>query len=654
MKHMHSYRLKTNLLMFLILFASVLSCNKEDEAQQTDNELKESDFNSVLAIGKDLEEPVQQQIEVSSTQSEQAITSNDDEGNPIVENWKCTTTTYDLKRESGGEDGFPLFSPNAKIIYPGSLLQGKTLKNTTPDVIAVDRAGGTVSYDLVNGNISSNVTVDVVSKSSIQDAMNQIIAASPDVTPANFTFEYEQVQSREALAISMGLDIKSAFVKAGASFDFKNGDNKNRILVKLKQTFYTMSMNLPTSMDDLFTDTVTPEDLAKYVQEDNPATYISDVTYGRVYYMLIETSSSYQELNVAANASFGVFSTKVKAELEVNHLKELKNVNIKVIAFGGDTESTISTIGETNLSSLVSLLSKSANIGSGLPISYVVRSVNTNQIVGVQLATNYNETNCEPLFDNGEPIQTKHWRGYILNKMGGVGAAFERNKGEFILINTSGDKYMRSFNGALEGPFSVSDLFAGEYPFFIGDKDSGKFDGIGAIVNLRKTKEYSTINKERQFLAISKSGLQFKYVSSNSWENFTSLEDLSIENLGRAGSSEGFGTEGIGALLYNDYILSNEEEDLYESLTIAFDKSGKRIMYFITGDGNTDIVMPLNLYTIKNSNNILIKNIPLETVGASFNFYVGDKLRSVVFDITGTKYAVSGDDIGNYSPIFTL
>jgi len=55
----------------------------------------------------------------------------------------------------GGNTGFPLFNPNASVIYPGSLLQGKSLKQATPDVIAVERAGGTVSYDLNNGNLNS-------------------------------------------------------------------------------------------------------------------------------------------------------------------------------------------------------------------------------------------------------------------------------------------------------------------------------------------------------------------------------------------------------------------------------------------------------------------------------------------------------------------
>ena len=651
---MYLNKLRTNLLVFLILLATIISCNKEEETKTIEKEeIAAETFTSVLAVGKELEKPIEEETEVKSTDKEESITTTDDNGQPVIESWKCTTTTYDLKKGTGGEEGFPLFSPNAKIIYPGSLLQGKTLKNTTPDVISVDRAGGTISYDLVNGNASSNVTVDVVSKSSIYAAMNEIIATSPNVAPANFSFEYEQIQSREALAISMGLDIKTAFGKVGASFDFKNDNSSNRILVKLKQTFYTMSMDLPTSLDDLFADSVTPQELAKYVQEDNPATYISDVTYGRVYYMLIESSSSYQELNVAVNASFGAFGAKVKADLEVDYLKELSNLNIKVIAFGGDTESTISTIGETNLRTLVDLLSKSAVIGSGLPISYVVRSVNTSQIVGVQLATEFSETDCTPLFSSGEPIQTKHWRGNILNKMGGVGAAFERNSGEFFLINKTGDKYMRSYNGELDGPFDVTELFEGEFPFFTGDKNSNNYDGIGAIVNIRNNSKEDSIDNERQFLAISKSGLQFKYASGNSWEDFTSVADLSVEKLNTLGSNP-FGVSGIGAVLNVFYEVEDKETGYYKSSLHFFNKVGTKQTLFWSGSrygkggeisDSYDLTSTLSQY----------KNLPFTAIGAALRFDVGGSKKYIIFDITGTRYTISDiTSTTGYSPAYRL
>ena len=297
------------------------------------------------------------------------------------------------------------------------MIQGKSLYKATPDVIAVERSGGTISYDLNNGNLSSSFQVEKVAKSSIQDAMNNIIANSPPDLPANFVFRYSQVQSEQSLAFEMGIDYENAFASVSSEFSFSSGSNMNRILVELNQSFYTMSFDIPTSVDGLFAESVTPNDLAKYVQEGNPATYISDVTYGRIYYMLIESSSSYTEMESEIQGSFNGVVSSVEADISANSLSKLQNLKIKVMAFGGDAAKSLLTVGETDLKKLVELLAESTTISTGLPISYVVRSVLNNQIVGTQLATKYDETHCEVASAGGEPAFTVHWDGQVLSRL---------------------------------------------------------------------------------------------------------------------------------------------------------------------------------------------------------------------------------------------
>ena len=151
------------LFTYLLLIAC-LACSKDggDDNPKPipDQENLEAEFAKVVANAGDFENPENSQEVVEET-----------EGNEIIEGevWNCKTTTYDALKSGGtGRDGFPLFNPNASVIYPGSLLQGKSLKKATPDVIAVERAGGTVSYNLNNGNLTSSFSVDKVAKSSIQ------------------------------------------------------------------------------------------------------------------------------------------------------------------------------------------------------------------------------------------------------------------------------------------------------------------------------------------------------------------------------------------------------------------------------------------------------------------------------------------------------
>jgi hypothetical protein len=306
----------------------------------------------------------------------------------------CTTQRVDAFAAAGGDNGFPLFNPNASVIYPGSLIQGASLKNATPDPIAVSRAGGTVSIDIVNGSKGVYVTVPEVRKSTIAQAVNDILAANTGVLPANFNFSASVVQSREQLAIALGLDVNAAFGSVEANFGFRSDKQYSRMIIKLTQQYYTMSFDIPTSLSQLFAPGVTPRDLSPYVGPGNPATYISDVTFGRIYYMLVESSSSETEIDASVRASYSGVVTNVSGSVDVTHMQSLSDLNVKVMALGGEATSTILTIGQTDLRVLVDLFAQSTNILSAVPISYVVRNVGDNKIVATQLNTQYDLTKC--------------------------------------------------------------------------------------------------------------------------------------------------------------------------------------------------------------------------------------------------------------------
>jgi thiol-activated cytolysin len=524
--------------------------------------------------------------------------------------WNCTTITYDAMTPGGGTNGFPLFNPNASVIYPGSLLQGKSLRQATPDLIVVERAGGSVSYDLINGNLSSSFTVPVVTKSSIQNAMNQIIANSPPDLPANFTFSYSQVQSESALSLKLGIDYENAFVDIQSSFGFSTGSSLNRILVELDQSFYTMSFDIPTSLDGLFAPSVTPADLAKYVHEGNPATYISDVTYGRIYYMLIESTSSYKEMETEINASFNGIINSASANIEGHSLNKLKNLKIKVMAFGGEATTSLLTIGETNLNNLVTLLAESTTISTGVPISYVVRSVYDNKIVSVQLATQYDVTNCEPASFGGEPAYTAHWKGEVLSRMGPVGAAYATSGTEFILIDINGTQFMRSNVGVLEGPFPISQLATG----------TPAFNAIGAACNIDGN------NYEGAWIMImDMTGSQYSYITgTGDW----SSQINPITNL--AEGNNPFNLNGIGAMAFN------HKSDDGPSSRIMFNRDGNKYSLYTNNPNSFSPVYDISGFHHG-------PPFQVQRIGAMIGFTLGNQHYTIAFNHLGTEYAVLSD-----------
>lgn len=381
---------------FAILMLLLLSINgcKDDDEVLSDKDKVANTFEEVIRTAGIPEKVEKKEEIIDSTESEEIR-----EDGSI---WICSTKTYSV--EDGNSD-FPLFNPNASVVYPGSLLQGKTLSNASPSVIPLPRAGGTISIDIIDGSSTPAFTVDEVSKSSIATAANTIVGSSTGVVPANFNATFEEISSEEHLAFSLGLDVKSQYVEVAAKFAFSKEEGYSHFLVKLNQSFYTLSFDLPTTYDDLFAPQVTPQDLSQYAGPGNPVTFISDVTYGRIYYMLIEYSSSATEIRSSLEAAFSGTVASAEISAAADYLKSTSGLKIKVVAFGGEAKSTFATIGETNIGKLAELFGESTDIRSGVPISYVVRDAKNKETVGVKLATEYDVKECKAVATAlGKPI----------------------------------------------------------------------------------------------------------------------------------------------------------------------------------------------------------------------------------------------------------
>ena len=372
---MKNFKNIVSLLCAAVVFSFISSCNKKNDNLS---------FQNVFENGGLFEDPMN-----STTKSITVDTVVD--GDSL---WACSTETYSIIQ---GLQEFPLFNPNSSVIYPGNLLQGGSLKNASPDVIVVDRAAGTFSIDIISGAWSNSAYVDEVVKSKVVQAMNDIIYSSSSSIPANISFSMQEVHSEQQMALALGVDFTAYGTALQGNLGFSSNSNYNRVLVKLSQSYYTMSFDLPASYDDLFAPTVTPQDLQQYVTPGNPACYISDVTYGRVFYLLVESTSSSSNITSSINASFAALPNSPSANVNASYLSNLENLNIKLFALGGDASTTLYTISSANVNNLVSVLGAAGDISTGVPLSYVCRAVNGNNIVSVNLATSYDVQFCEPI-----------------------------------------------------------------------------------------------------------------------------------------------------------------------------------------------------------------------------------------------------------------
>ena len=593
-------------LLALSVFAFT-ACEKS-ESGPTDT----SSFDALIDDVGSLPDPVNQTTETDET------SATETRGDEL---WRCTTVTVDQQQGGSGTAGYPLFSPNASVIYPGNLLQGASLARATPDVVSVDRAGGTFSIDVVDGNINSSFTVDEVRKSTVTDALNAIVRDASGVVPANFFLGYEEVQSQTQLAASLRMSYESFAAQMEGKLSFSTDRQYTRYVVKLNQSYYTMSFDLPTSLEDIFAPGVTPDDLARFTGPGNPVTYISDVTYGRTYYMLIESTSTRDEMSAAISGSFNGVVASVDGEANVDAMRSLNNLNIKIFGYGGESGVTLTTMGVTQLDSLTTLLARAGTITSGKPLSYVVRSLYDNRVVSTQLATSYDITNCVPVAPSTFPY-TAHWTGEVLDRMGPVGAAYCDTLTDFILIAKDGSQFMRSSPGELTGPFPITDLFNGQ---------SLPFNGVGAACNISRTQNRPSF-QNKAILLVDGTGTQMTYWVGNRFLNVTSTADLGNNDSPLIGG-------GIGALAMRGFA----NDDVSSANRYIFDVQGTNYTFFDYNTGSprfSDRTWPITEWGPYN-------DCPLDKAGAAIGFLINDKWFVIMFDDSGTQYTVYANLVGS-------
>ncbi len=465
----------SNRIFYLLLFCMLFACSKDDGGESPDPGSEPVDtttFQAVVEQGGEFENVPQSRtddvVAEGEPYSDDYTSGNGSDSETL--RFICTSRTVSV---TDGTGDFQTLGGVASEIFPGALLQGKTINEVKPQGIPLKRASGSISYNLNDGNPEASQDLEEMSESQVRQAMNTIISGSSGVVPANFDLTYENVFSEEQLALKMGLSYEGYGLKAEGKLSFSTEQKYNRVLVKLNQSYYDISYDFPTSYDDVFDESVTPEELAKYIQADNPATYIKKVTYGRIFYMLVESTSSLEEMNTQISASYDGFNNDIEGDLEVDTMKKMENLKIKVIAYGGDSQNTFGSLGETNVEALADMLAKSTDIRTGLPLSYEIYSLeDPSKQVGTNISTEMEVVECQ-LKGVLPPVLYSNLVDLFDD---GIGAATQIQNEYTAIFNGTGTEYVifDASSGAVSDAYNIKDSS--------GPLGATTFDNVGAAL----------------------------------------------------------------------------------------------------------------------------------------------------------------------------
>ncbi len=308
----------------------------------------------------------------------------------------CAQTNYRLTKIP---EKFVALNPNADVLWPGSLVQGKSMASGILDPIPVKRAPGTITLALASGGAASLFQeLNEPSLSSAIQAQNDILSLYSGATPAKFSYSYTSAHSASQIAVAVEANVTGGSWTAGATLSINTSDEKSRFLIQFTQEYFTMAFNPPEGASGVFAPEVTAEKLKPYVSNGNPPVYVSAVTYGRIFYIMFESKVSKAELEASVRGSFGGAAT---GSASVKWKNVINESTVKAYGLGGNAEVAISAVTGTDQFEKVSkFLSTGANFDKsspGVPISYSLRHLADASQVRLALTTEYTVRDCQPV-----------------------------------------------------------------------------------------------------------------------------------------------------------------------------------------------------------------------------------------------------------------
>ncbi|HEY7330543.1 MAG TPA: thiol-activated cytolysin family protein [Gemmataceae bacterium] len=285
------------------------------------------------------------------------------------------------------------FNPNHGVLWPGSLIQGGTLRRGTLAAVPVPHARQTVVIGSVaEGSDPAPISkvIDNPSLATVEQARQDILRGGFLPAP-KFSFTMQQVYSLEHALLQIGARASWMSGNIAASLNSEQYSSQTNIMVKFTQEYYSYSVEPPAQPTAFFREGVKVKDLEPYAnQEDNPITYIQTVTYGRMALLMISSKESYDKLSLDVKGSIGYVGGSAEASATEAKERLIKESDMKLIVFGGKPDSALEIVTGDPLERFKAFVAEKVTpetIRFGLPISFRLNYLRDNRVAGLSFTT---------------------------------------------------------------------------------------------------------------------------------------------------------------------------------------------------------------------------------------------------------------------------
>lgn len=288
------------------------------------------------------------------------------------------------------------FDPNADTLFPGSLVQGKSLPDGVLSPIVTERTPLTITVtDLVSSDPKGSYSKEVEkpSLSSVTDSIQQILNQNlRDAQPAKIAYSETSMSSLEEGFLKLGASYKWLTGNVSGSFQLDSSSYSTSLLIRFVQSYYTVSTEPPSSPTSYISDKASFNSFQNYAGPGNPPTYISSVTYGRELWMLVESNHEATEVKAALDAAFSAAAASGSVNLSAGQKKVFDESSIQILILGGAGKPAVQVVTGDHVSALKDYLLSGASYSKNSPgviISYTIRYLKDNDVARVSSATDY-------------------------------------------------------------------------------------------------------------------------------------------------------------------------------------------------------------------------------------------------------------------------
>lgn len=288
-------------------------------------------------------------------------------------------------------------NPNSDVIWPGSLVQGKTIQGGLLASIGLARAPLAITVTDVLGTGPLSVTVQNPSLGTVVTGIRDLLKnLNIEKGTAALYYDSKAGNTEEDAMLNLGISADFLGQSVKASVKSSSTQKTNTIAAKFVQRYYSLAVDTPPNPGSVFAPGVTAEDAKRFIGAGNPPAYVSQVSYGRELIYLFESTESTDTLKATVDAVFKIVKVGGEVHLDAQQTSILNRSHIRMFALGGGAEDALKLVtGQEFPQQLKEYLSQGANFSfasPGAPLSYTVKFLKDGTVAQINSATQWKTT----------------------------------------------------------------------------------------------------------------------------------------------------------------------------------------------------------------------------------------------------------------------